>query len=342
MILSELVLVCVLLLVSYGTPFHLVIQNTAVSQICTIFSKLLAFGIISETNLRTENLDMPYHKELSFIMFCNIALFFMLLFLFRSDFTYMQINSTPLIVLSFGLLFMSIVATTLIIKIAKRSKQEMNYQLRVQQLEMQTSTNQDMAQLVYKLRSFRHDMNNHFSLMVGLLKEHEYEQLDHYLSGIIEETSDVNNYIFLENKALTVIINNKLAKAAMHNVKFKPIIEVQTLPISDLDICALLGNILDNAIEAASKVKDNAYLTLKLSKKGSFYCIQCINSFKTTPIEKNGRFLTTKNNQNIHGLGIENIKSIVTEYDGDLNIYYDEEFHVQVYLPATNPIEEEL
>ncbi|MDO5292984.1 MAG: GHKL domain-containing protein [bacterium] len=341
-ILSEVIIVCALLLLSYGMPFQQVMQNTAIAQICTIFSKIFAFGIINEFNLRSKNLDMPYHKELSFIMFCNVTLFFMILFLFRSDFTYMQNNSNPLIVLSFGLLFISIVATMLIIKISQRSKQEMDYQLRVQQLEMQTNMNQDMARLVYKLRSFRHDMNNHFSLMVGLLKENEYEQLEHYLSGIIEETSDVNNYIFLENKALTVVINNKLAKAAMHNVEFKPIIEVQTLPMNDLDICTLLSNILDNAIEAASQVADNAYLTLKLSKKGSYYFIQCVNSFKTMPIEKNGRFQTTKDNQNIHGLGIENIKNIVNEYDGELNIYYDDQFHIQVYLPDTSPQKEEL
>lgn len=344
MIISELVILCVLILVSGGKPFIMVMQSTLLVQICTIFTKSISFCIIEELHLRlkaSKYMTIPYKKDLCFIMAYNLVMFFLLLYLLTTDAAYMQENSGPLLIISFSVLFISIITSMLIIEIYKRSKEELEDKLHLQQMEMQCKMSEDMSTLVEKVRYFRHDMNNHFSLMLGLLKEHDYDQLEHYITEFIQEISNVNQYIFLDNKALTIVLNNKLAKAALYNVKVDTVIEVQTLPLTDMEICGLIGNILDNAIEAACRVDDLPYLSLRLTRRGNYYLIECNNSYKVKPIKENNHFISTKGNNEIHGIGLENIKSIVDRYDGEMDITYDTMFHLSIYLADTTTKEME-
>ncbi len=335
MAVSELAVLFLMLLLSNGKPFSEITQSKIMLQTGTIFTKSLAFCIIEEIHIRLkkfQGISIPYKKELAFIMLYNLSMFFVLLYLLTTNTDYMYKDSTLLLGVASSVLFISLVASILIIQITKRSRQEIEYKLRLQQMEMQIDLNEDMARILNQLRSFRHDMNNHFSLMLGLLKDGDYASLNDYLSDIINDTSDVNNYMLLDNKALTIVLNNKYTKAVMNNVEFKSQIEVQTLPLPDMEICTLLGNILDNAIEAASQVDDNPYLYLQISKRKNHFLIECDNPYKVRPIEKNNHFVTTKVNKEFHGMGLENIKNIVRKYDGELEISYDTIFHIRIYL----------
>ena len=99
-----------------------------------------------------------------------------------------------------------------------------------------------MTIVVNDLRSLRHDMNNHMSVLQGLLAMQEYDDAKNYLSTITEELAVANSFIFTDNKVLSVMLNNKISKAHQFGITFDTELLTSTTPFSDSDLCAVVGN----------------------------------------------------------------------------------------------------
>lgn len=337
--LAEFVVIIVLM-VTLRISLDEIVMLPSINTAAIILSKLIAFYVIEQITYRFKqyrDVSFSYMKELTIILFFNIILFIITLqYLGNAEFIEANANFTVLLITS-CVLFISILACLLIAKMAQKSRQELDYQITLHQMEMENKMSQDMTSMVYTLRSLRHDMNNHINLMAGLLRNKQYDDLMNYLDTINEDISHANDFIFLDNKSLTVLLNSKMSTAVSKNINLNYSINVQTLPLPDMDLCILLGNLLDNAIEAAEQVPDNPYIRLTLRKKGRQYFIQCENTFTKEPIEERGRFLTTKSDKSIHGIGLQNMKNVVEKYDGSIDIHYDTLFHVNILL--CEPIE---
>jgi len=123
------------------------------------------------------------------------------------------------------------------------------------------------------------------------------------------------NTRYLTEKTVFVILNIKKALAAEKDISFESTVVLNTLPLSDLEICSLFGNILDNAIEAA-KIFDEKYIELNIKETKNAWNIQCMNSYLVSPVFEGDILKSTKNNKEVHGIGIQNIKEIVIKYGG--------------------------
>lgn len=197
---------------------------------------------------------------------------------------------------------------------------------------MEHKQNQDMAIVVEDLRALRHDMNNHMSVLQGLLGMKEYEDAKAYLSTITEELSVANSFVFIDNKVLSVLINNKISKARQLGITFDVEIMTSTTPFSDSDLCAVLGNILENAIEASSN-HENPYIYFSMKKSDNRLLIQCDNTYTVTPVFEKGNLITTKSEKGYHGIGTKTIRSVVESYQGTCEFTVDEQFHVNISVP---------
>lgn len=337
-IIVELLLVLLLFLVSGGRPFQELLQDYTIQRIVTYFSKVLMFFAIEYLCLRRKKMKqftLHYAKELGFILVYNIMAFLILMHLLLSDAGASTYDSELLFIVAVNVFFISVVSSLIIIKVTQRSKKELQYQLALQQMELELKSNEDLDKMMNKIRSFRHDTNNHFGVMTGLLHQQQYKQLDAYLTNITTDLSAMNQMVLYENKALTALLNNKLAKAYMNNITLEPTISVQDHPLSDPDLCGILGNMLDNAIEACQFVPKNKTITLSIQQKGSQYRISCINPYTVEPVKHNDTFRSTKENSNIHGFGIENIKHIANKYDGEVTIsYHNQIFTIHAMIQA--------
>lgn len=111
--------------------------------------------------------------------------------------------------------------------------------------------------------------------------------------------------------------------------------------ISDIDIISILGNLLDNALEAASKDIQNAFVDfdMYMANENSFLVIEVKNNFLEKPISKGKYYLSTKKDKSNHGLGMYAVEEIITSYDGNIKIDINEkekEFFVQIILHTFN------
>lgn len=213
------------------------------------------------------------------------------------------------------------------------SKLLLEDRLKMQNTEMRLEQNADMGMIVKSVRSLRHDMNNHLNVIQGLVNAKRYERLKEYVAELSGSMEYINEYIITENDVLSMVLNNKNAIAHEKKVDFTANVWDSKIGLGDMEICSLFGNILDNAVRAAEECEEG-YVELTIQKVEQGHKITCINNYKTDPVQKNGRLVTTKGDAESHGIGICSVSDIVRNAGGILNYGTEnEEFHVEIYLP---------
>lgn len=222
-------------------------------------------------------------------------------------------------------------------KLAKSSKEILKEKLKVQNAEAKFQLMEDMSILIQNLRKLRHDMNDHLGVIQGLIDIGQYDSLKSYVEKISEKLYPANDFVLISDEAFFIILNIKKALAAEKDISFESTIILNTLPLSDLEVCSLFGNILDNAIEAA-EISEDKYIDLSIKETKNAWNIQCINSYLISPVFEGDDILkSTKNNKEIHGIGTQNIKEIVMKYGGA--IAYEAQngcFKVNISLPKVS------
>jgi sensor histidine kinase regulating citrate/malate metabolism len=226
-------------------------------------------------------------------------------------------------------------AIFIIIQLEKKSKQQMETKLKLQQFELEMQLKDDIINVSDKLRKLRHDMNNHFSIIKAFLVSKKYKDLEEYINSIYEDVEIANELVLTSNKALSIIINIKKNIAKSKNIEFSSMLLHSDINMLDKDMCTLIGNLLDNAIEAAVSSGGKKYIQLMIQRTEEGSVISCENSFSLRPNLSKGKFVTHKENSWLHGLGVANITDIVSKYNGDVNFEYDDEiFHVRILIPS--------
>lgn len=175
---------------------------------------------------------------------------------------------------------------------------------------------------VQEMRSVRHDMDNLFAVIQGYIDAGKNDEAKKYINDITRyKFPSLERYVDTKNEAFNAIINSKIA---ICNQK-KIYIEVKTMKnclnnLNALDIGVLFGNLLDNAIEAAAKSREQRIM-VDVCDKGEYLSILITNSIDDSVFDKNKWLKTTKENKDMHGIGIRNVENIVNKYGGMISFY---------------------
>jgi hypothetical protein len=336
LIIMELITVLMISLLTHKSVQELSMDEFSLWII--VLSKLITLLLFEFIiRKRTGNLviEFSYFKELSLVIIVNIILLLGVVYAF-SNIKNIENNINNIILFFFGIvLIISIFMIVLIFKIEKKSKEELATKLKLQQIELELKLNEDMINITDKLRKLRHDMNNHIGIIKTLVHTQKYDDLQEYITQIYEDVEVANDLVITENKTISVLLNAKKNKAKEKNIDFQSMIAMKEINMQNKDICALLGNILDNAIEAAEQVTSNKFIQLTMQKTQQGCVISCENSLCVKPVIKKGKFITSKSDTLLHGIGTENIKDIVAKYKGEVHFNFDDEtFNIKVEIPA--------
>ena len=180
----------------------------------------------------------------------------------------------------------------------------------------------DINEKYSRIRMLRHDMKNHLSAALLLLNEGKTEEAREYLSTLADGMTDSKPVVKTGLNALDMLIWNKFSQADQMGITLKMDFQddYSDTEISAYELCSVYGNLLDNAIEAVSKLEDgDRYVDLKAVRQMDMLCIFCENRYLTVNLE-NGRFLSTKADPAEHGLGLRQIEHIAKKYNGTVDI----------------------
>lgn len=169
----------------------------------------------------------------------------------------------------------------------------------------------------------KHDIKQHHSLLLTMLNEENYQMAKEYLSDLVEENKNYKISICnTDNLVVDAIINAKSSLMKLMGIDCTVDIHIPTeLPFANADISILLGNSIDNAIEATDKVEKDKNIKIYMVYEKNILIITIINPYNTKLIkDKQGIIKTSKSDKNNHGFGLESIKKIVEKYCGSVVI----------------------
>ena len=166
-------------------------------------------------------------------------------------------------------------------------------------------------------------MASHMTNISGLAECGRTEELRQYIKTLDDSIKSIEMKFSTGNPVTDVVINDRCRKAEEQDIAFSTMfIYDEKWNISVYDICVIIGNLLDNAVRAASGVKyDTRYVTLQLKERENFIVIICENSYDADETTVRGG---DKDDNARHGLGLKNIRDITERYDGWMNIEKNE------------------
>ncbi len=184
----------------------------------------------------------------------------------------------------------------------------------------------DEVQNIYQtMRAWRHDYHNHIQSIKAMLSMKKLEELDAYLGTLEQDLDSIDIAIRTGNVGLDAILSSKVSIAKKKDIEVSCTAKVpQNLTVTDVHLCAIVGNLLDNAIEACEKIKcsEGASVPQKFIRiyiglfKEQLY-ISVSNSTSSKRRHKLAELVTSKKGE--HGFGLRRIDKIAEKYDGFVN-----------------------
>ena len=189
----------------------------------------------------------------------------------------------------------------------------------------------EVENMYSKMRGWRHDYRHHIQAMKVHAANREYEEIDRYLDMLDDDLTNVETVIKTGNRMADAILNSKLSLAAQKNIQVKADAKIPvSLTVSELDLCIVIGNLLDNAIEACMELPpEERLIRIYMEMKGNYLYMALTN---TAAGKKKQSFRSTKGEG--HGFGIARADDIVKKYGGYITrASEDEAFSTEVLLP---------
>ena len=182
----------------------------------------------------------------------------------------------------------------------------------------------EVENIYRQMRGWRHDYHNHIQAMKAHLALRQIDELAEYLGKLDEDLTTVDTVLKTGNVMVDAILNSKISLALSRriHVNAKATVPAQ-LKISEIDLCVIIGNLLDNAVEACLKQEcpeDQLYLSISNSAGGA--------------VKKSGRLYLSTKDSDSHGFGLLRVDRIVEKYAGYLNRQNEEGvFATEIMLP---------
>ena len=195
-----------------------------------------------------------------------------------------------------------------------------NRQLDEYQRELIDTHYQEVENMYRQMRGWRHDYRNHIQTVRALAENGDLDAVKKYLDGLELDLNTVDTVIKTGNAMADAILNSKisLARAKKIEVHVDAHIPVK-LKMSELDLCVILGNLFDNAIEASMKLPENGrMIRVYMDMKNTQLYISFTNFTAEGKLQKIGKVFRTSKGKG-HGFGLVRIDEIVERLGGYLS-----------------------
>ena len=193
-------------------------------------------------------------------------------------------------------------------------------QIAAYQRELIETHYQEVENMYRQIRGWRHDYRNHIQMMKVLAENGDLDGIKAYLDELDTDLNTVDTVVKTGNAMADAILNSKISLARSRNIATQVDAHIPVkLSMSELDLCVILGNLFDNAIEASLALpEDQRMIRVYLDMKGTQLYLSFTNRTAGKKLPKVGKiFKTTKGAD--HGFGLVRIDNIIERLDGYLS-----------------------
>lgn len=214
---------------------------------------------------------------------------------------------------SVGVFFSAFTTMTLYERLAKQKEAIRRQVQRTQALNNQIKYLDEMVVKQQALRRFKHDLSNQFLVLNDYLNRKDVDGAQAYLGSLTQDFETMIPLVDTGNVALDTILTAKKTLAESKGIVFDMKVQVPVaLAVAPMDVAAILGNALDNAIEACERIREGArWIELSLVQQESALLCKIVNSAPQGTLT----LQTTKDDAINHGFGLESIKATLAKYD---------------------------
>lgn len=307
-----------------------------------VISKTLFFAVMSALLLWLKKRQKPflqYDKSVFFtILIPFIAQIIVLILFAVCDSPSMTATQNRLITIN---AFFLLIVNLLIFGLNQYNQKK---HLEFTEMQIQLQKEHDSAEY-YKMliaqnenqRILIHDMKKHLQSIALLNEDNQNEKIKAYIDQLMQSSDLLEFSKICDHKILNnILCRYKKVCNDLHIAFHADIRSNTTTFLSDSDVTSLFCNMLDNAVEASNHIKDSYIeITAAQRKHTPFVIITIINSCAGNPFSPNGELVSSKQNPQAHGFGIKSIEKIIHNYNGNIQMYYDEEtstFHTIIML----------
>ena len=230
-----------------------------------------------------------------------------------------------IIISTVGLVFINILIFFLFSKLQSQLELQKNQILISTQMRLEKLSFKKMEESYNRTRELRHDFKNHILSLRGIAENGTKEQLLEYLDKMTDAVEEATYISVSKNSAVDAIINEKMLLAQKNSIATHfDIAPLDSENVPSMDICTILSNALDNAIEACIKIENpaNRYINVKITTDNGIF-ISVANPSTEAPKKRAGIIISSKKDKENHGLGLKSIRRTVDKHNGDILIKYE-------------------
>ena len=195
-------------------------------------------------------------------------------------------------------------------------------QARVAQLTAQAQQAEQyyvtLAGHIQEVRRMQHDSRHHLRVLSGYVRDGAYDRMEDYLSALIDQSPDMDGFFYCANYTANILLGFYAEQARSGGIEFQCDAQIPAdLDCTPVDVCAVLGNALQNALDACALQKAGArrYISLLARMVGHNLTLEIKNSFDGVAMERDGQYVTRKEGAG-HGLGLSSIQRVAELHHG--------------------------
>lgn len=185
-----------------------------------------------------------------------------------------------------------------------------------------------------------HDLHNHIEAIYQCLTQGDVGEAIRYCEGLRTPVREISQTVWTGDKAIDYLISSKIALAEQEQIKTKVNVEYpHNTNIRSVDLTTILGNLLDNALEAAETAPDKLrFLNLTIRRINAMLIIKVENGYGNAPRLENGTLMTSKADETSHGWGLKSVQTAADRYDGTITTDYKDGVFQSVVTLSFRPV----
>lgn len=191
-------------------------------------------------------------------------------------------------------------------------KKFLDYQMKIMEKQVE-----EVNELYMTMRGWRHDYHNHLQKLAAHLQEGQTEEARKYIAELGESLDDIKMRYKTGNVSLDAILNSKLSIAEREQIEINCKAEIgENLTVSDTDLCILLGNLVDNAVESCRIIPnpEQRFLRIYMCIRKQQLYISVSNATNEVIRKLDAEYISRKRGD--HGHGLKRINLVVDKYSG--------------------------